>query len=135
VHRTLPIALAAVLALALAGCSGASVSVRSVPAHTVSDAAVCRIVNELASPLAQNSSRDEAWLRQLGSSATDAEDADFRPVGQALTREVRSFPRNPNADPDLTSKEIDEARGGAFSRIASVCVSKGLVPKDWMGLA
>jgi hypothetical protein len=99
--------------VAVCGACGASpVASR----YTVTETAVCHAFNAAASPLAHTDSVDIV----LGKLAADARNANIRRAGTTLLKDFKTMPPE---------------RIKAFERIATICVAKGLTPKDWAGLA
>jgi hypothetical protein len=96
----------------VAGCGASPAASR----YPVTESAVCHAFNAAASPLAHTDSVDIA----LGKLAADARNANIRRAGTTLLKNFKTMPPE---------------RNKAFERIATICVAKGLTPKDWAGLA
>ena len=103
----------------LAGCGSVSATSASAPSsegrHAVSDAAVCKALSAVASPLEKPPSDVTAF----GKLAASAKNADIRREGKTLLK---------NRDP------VGALASRPFFDIASTCVSEGFTSKDWAEL-
>jgi hypothetical protein len=119
VQRVGPLAAAIAVSIVFAGCGSGSAAP---PAkhHIVTLAGVCKAFNIAASPTLHSNS----VYTGLAKLATDAKDADLRREGAALQTVLRhhSFPGSATAIK-------------AYYQIGAMCVSQGLMPKDWPDLA
>ncbi len=108
--------------LVLAACGSIQTQHTGPPhplSHMVSDPTICAAFNRASSPLAHRSSAQDA-LAVLAARATDPE---IRAQGARLLQQARGHP------------DAIAIGGKAFFTVGTICVAKGLTPKDWAELA